>query len=125
MSVPLCVAVAITRQGLPLGALSPTAAGEVADLVARVDVQPDAALARLDARIEIETSTGERLVSHWPGNAASFAWSWEEIARWSRALGGELGEQYSRSVERVITAVEGIEQADSVAPLAAATVIER
>ena len=97
MSVPFCIAVAIARRGLPLDALG--AAGgfseEFADLAGRIEVEPDGALARLDARVEIETSGGDVVSSQWRGDAASYAWSWPEIVSWARALGGELSEAAS------------------------------
>jgi 2-methylcitrate dehydratase PrpD len=125
MSVPFCVAVAIARGGLPLEALS-AAAGrqDVAALLMRIEVEPDATLARLDAGIDIALAGGEHLVTRWPGEAASYAWSWDEIVCWARATAAESGERHSRAVERVIEAVEHVEQAESVSALAQATVVE-
>lgn len=125
MSVPFCVAVAIARRGLPLDALSAAGDQELSDLTRRIEVEPDPTLARLDARIEIETAGGDRLTSQWSGEAASYAWSWPEIVSWARALGGELSPSHLRAIERVIDAVERIEDAPSASPLATATVIER
>jgi 2-methylcitrate dehydratase PrpD len=125
MSVPFCVAVAITRRDLPLEALSGSGDPAVLDLATRVEVEPDEWLAPLDARVEIETTAGERLVSRWRGDDASYAWPWAKIVAWARALGAELGEPYLRTIERVAEAVERIDQDAGVTALAAATVVER
>lgn len=125
MSVPFCVAVAIARRGLPLDALCATGDQELSDLAGRIQVQPDPALARLDARIEIETADGEHLTSQCSGEAASYAWSWPEVVSWARALAGELSPSHLRATERVIEAVERIDDAPGVSALATATVIER
>jgi 2-methylcitrate dehydratase PrpD len=125
MSVPFCLAVAIVRRDLPLDALSATGVEKFTDLARRIKVEPDAALARLDAKVEIETVGRERLISEWRGEAASYSWSANEIAVWARAVGGELGKPHAQAIERVIEAVEQIEEAPSVDRLAAATVLER
>jgi 2-methylcitrate dehydratase PrpD len=125
MSVPFCIAVAIVRRGLPLDALGATGSDEFADLAGLIGVEPDGALGRLDARVEIETARGEVLTSYWRGDAASYAWSWPEIVSWASALGGELSESHLRAIERVIEAVEQIDDAGGVSALAAATVIQR
>ena len=95
------------------------------DLAGRIELEPDPALGRLDARIEIETAGGDRLSSHWRGEAASYAWSWPEIVSWARALGGEFSPSHLRATERVIDAVERIDDAPCVGHLASATVTER
>jgi hypothetical protein len=97
----------------------------VLDLATRVEVEPDEWLAPLDARVEIETTAGERLVSRWRGEDASYAWPWAKIVAWARALGAELGEPYLRTIERVAEAVERIDQDAGVTALTAATVVER
>jgi 2-methylcitrate dehydratase PrpD len=126
MSVPFCIAVAIARRGLPLDALGASADSEdFAELASRIEVEADGALARLDARVEIETVGGDTVVSQWRGGAASYAWSWDEIASWARALGGELSGADPTAVERVLGAVVGIDDAADVGPLTAATVIHR
>lgn len=124
MSVPFCVAVATAHGDLPLDALDGGDDQVVAALVSLVEVEPDAALARLDARIEIETVGGALLSTRWRGDAASYAWSWTEIASWARAAGAEAGPRHLQAIERVIEAAERIEQAESVRRLVAAAVLQ-
>jgi hypothetical protein len=123
MSVPFCLAVAITRRGLPLDALDAGAGEEFRELAGCVEVQPDPALERLDARIEIETVGGDRLVSEWRGEAASYAWSWDEIVSWALSLGDEVSPAQMAAIERVIEAVSVVDEAGGVGSLAAATMI--
>jgi 2-methylcitrate dehydratase PrpD len=125
MSAPFCLAVAFARGGLPMEALGVTDDQELAELIERVEVEPDPGLARLDARIEIETTRGERLVAAWPGETASYAWSWPEIVSWARALGAEVDRSCASAIDRVIEAVEHIEELPGVSALAAATVFAR
>lgn len=125
MSVPFCIAVAIVRRGLPLDALDAGCGSseELADLAGRIEVEPDGALARLDARVEIATAGGDVFSRQWRGDAASYAWSWPEIVSWASALGRELSDGHRLAIERVIEAVWRIDDAPGVSPLAAATVI--
>ncbi len=68
---------------------------------------------------------GQRLRAELSGEAASYAWGWDEIVTWARKLGAESGTPYADAIERVVDAVAEIEAADSVAQLVAATVVAR
>lgn len=125
MSAPYCIAVAIARGELPLEALDAANDQGLAELMERVEIESDPALARLDARVEIETARGEHLAAAWRGESASYAWSWTEIVAWARAVGDEVGVSGASAIDRVITAVEHIEELPSVGALAAATVFPR
>jgi hypothetical protein len=56
-------------------------------------------------RIEIQTAGGDRLVSEWRGDAASYSWSWPEIVSWARDVAGELSETHLGAIESIIEAM--------------------
>ncbi len=125
MSAAFCIAAAIVRRGLPLDVLGGGDERNVDELASRIEIAGDPALPRLGARIEIETVRGQRLRAELSGEAASYAWGWDEIVTWARKLGAESGTPYADAIERVVDAVAEIEAADSVAELVAATVVAR
>lgn len=125
MSAPFCIAAAIAHGGLTVEALSAVHDQDVVDLTERVEIEPDPALARLDARIEIETTRGEHLAAAWRGESVSYAWSWTEIVAWARTVGDELGASGASAIDRVIAAVQHLEELPSVGALAGATVLAR
>ncbi len=99
MSVPFCIALTLLRGDPTMAAMTTYDDAEINGLMARIELVPDEAIARLCCVVEAETDDGETLTRDQPMTTEDFNYSWDKVLNLIHRVGAESAvpdEAYAR-----------------------------
>lgn len=91
MSIPFCIALALTRGTPTMALMTRYDDPAVNDLEARIELVADPAVPVLSCRLEAVTQDGRAVTHEKPMTAADYSYSWAEVSAMVRRIGAEEG----------------------------------